>query len=736
MKPALNQQAARATTGTQNWTDASITGDQTLQLFFGTEATANNTTTASGKMVLGATDLTHNAAITNVSLDATSAASANTSSVGSSTASIIRTTSGGGESVIAAVSATLSNGLTMNYTTADAGTYLYNALSLAGSDHDANQSFAQFATTDTSKVITHGLTGGAPEQLILWITHTSTGTDVAGNPANTTIVFWDGTNSTSVSTNFSTQPTTPTNLKGRITTDAGHYIDNSGTDIATFSIGSVGATTFTLTRSATGSVAAFVSCIAFRHLSGNWSAQAGIATLPTSTGNAAFITGMAVQPQVLITVPTRLTSTALAANSDAAGSLGFCIACNNAGTTQQMATAMTEKNAVATTVSKCYVSNSKALVLLDNTGTPTNLATVQSWDSGGVTLNHSAVGASGFQVMYLAFGISNPSTTLGLVPRPGSPALNAPRNLSQFIGVGRVSAPAPIIAAPLTGLSVSMSVAYGPSVPPASGGFIPQPGPGSAGPFNNGQFISRIASTSNPSASVGALTGLSVSMSTLFGDASGSPGALSGLSVSQSVAFGPGSILTAGQLSGLSISSSVAYGQTTGIGELDGLSASMSLVFALPPTPPPTPVIIPNVVGLEDQVAIAQLLALGFVVTLVFDASMTIPEDFVDAQNPAPGPFSKGGNVTITISTGIARTAGMGGSKWGAGGGGITPVGSPDSVLETMAEAERQANYQITIRGDSVAAEMSKAELSGQTPDDLLPLGGNTSGNPTGGDRG
>jgi hypothetical protein len=405
MKPALNQQATRTTNGTQNWTDASIASDQTCEIFFGTEAIANATTTANGKIALGATDLTHNLSFSSESIDAATASSANATTVGSTTKCLSRYSSGGSATVAAAISATLSNGITINQTTSDGAAYLFNALSLAGSDHAVHISSTQFATTDTSKVVTHG-DSSAPDAVILFVSVGSTGTDVAAFAQKAIIAFWDGTNSASTSYSCSTS-TSPTLLAARINTDLGHQLDNVGTDVATLSIGSVGATTFTLTRTATGSTALFVTCISIRHTSGTWAAKAGITTLPTSTGNAALITGMAAQPQVLLTVATRLTSTALAANSDAAGSVSFGVACNNAGTTQQMAVAMTNKNAQTTTVSKSYTVNNLALLSLDNTGATVNKATVNSWDAGGVTLNHSAVGASAFEMMYLAFGIAS-----------------------------------------------------------------------------------------------------------------------------------------------------------------------------------------------------------------------------------------------------------------------------------------------------------------------------------------
>lgn len=420
MKPEISQQATRTTNGAQDWTYASVASDQTLQLFFGTEALANNTTTANGKLFLGATDLTNNLVVNLATGDAVAAASAFSTTTGSSTKCLERNVSSGTVSLSAAVSAALSNGTRITYGVTDGVAYLFNGLSLAGTDHVCHISTAQFSTTDTNKVVTHG-DSAAPDGVILIITVGSTGTDVPSFPQKTIYAFWDGTTSVSVSELVSTQ-TNPILLAARANNDLGHQFDNFGTDVATLSIGSVGPTTFTLTRTATGGIPLFVQCISIRHTSGTWAGKCGIATTPTSPSTVALTTGMAAQPQVLFTIATRLTSTALAANSDAAGSLSFGVSCDNAGTTQQMAVAQTNKNAVATSVNKCYTSNNAALLSLDNTGAVVNKATAV-WNSDGVSLNHSAVGASAFEFIYFTFGISSGINSAATASASASAAL-------------------------------------------------------------------------------------------------------------------------------------------------------------------------------------------------------------------------------------------------------------------------------------------------------------------------
>lgn len=375
----------------------------------------------------------------------------------------------------------------------------------------------------------------------------------------------------------------------------------------------------------------------------------------------------------------------------------------------------------AAEIGQNHIGTTQCFVWDDIVQTTATSITADTWTISAGDQSLSSVGV----VAALLPGIS---VTTGPLPTPGSPALSSPRNNLQFQGVGRVVGLPPLIAAAMNGLSVSSSVLYAGTFTASTLGFIPQPGPGSAGPFNNNQFFQSPAATSAPSPSTGTLFGLSFAASVLYGAVTGA-GELDGAtSVSASVVFGPGSTLNAGGLSGLAIVDSVAYGSVTGAGPSGGLSVSMSLAYMAIAPIPISPVTLPNLVGLEDQVAISTLQSLGLGATLLIASSVTIPEDFVTFQNPQPGMVPQGTNVTITISSGLEQFAGIGGSKWGAQGGGSAPAASPEPVLETLSKTKRQANYQITTQGDSVEAELSNTGLSGQTPDDNLPSGGNNSG--------
>lgn len=406
MKCAILQQQTPASNGTQDWTDPGVSNDFQGLILWGCEAAANGSTIGNSKFFFGATDGVRNISFDIESIDATAAASANSSTIGSSTACYQRVTSSGVQTVLAAVQSVLATGVRLNYSLTDAGTYLTNGMLLSGSDIEFVVSSVFFNSTDTSKTVTHNDTA-APQLIMAFCAtgNSGTGTDTPFFPQNPVIGLWDGTNSVGFGMNC-TASTNPTALAARMLAgDMGHMIA-LGADGGNLTISSVGATTFTLTRSATNSEAMFCVFVGIRQKSGagTWMAQAGQTTLPTSTGVTPLVTGLPSTPQVLFTFPTRLVTTAFVGNSDTAGSFGMGGACNNAGVTQQGASAFTEKNAVATTVCKSYTT-AGALLTLDNTGAPVNQATVASWDATDITLNHTAVGASAYEMMYLTFGI-------------------------------------------------------------------------------------------------------------------------------------------------------------------------------------------------------------------------------------------------------------------------------------------------------------------------------------------
>lgn len=405
MKPAIvTTNTTRTTVGTQDITDASVTSDLVAFMPLMTHATATNTLTAKGQLSFGCTDLTNSIAGACGIQDATAGATAK--SYGTNVNCLAHTVAGSGADVLATYSSTLSNGVRLNYGNVNGTAYAFGSLLISGSDIAVKVASQVFLATDTVKTITHGHPS-APSAFIIRVQNGAVAVPATSDLCEL-IGFWDGTNSVGASFNHNTG-SNPTAVSARIIgTDLGRSIRANG-ERFTVTVGNVTATTLDITFSAASTAGAIVEIISFRPLSGSFAAAAGITTLPTGTGNSTFISGMAVKPQLLFTVSTRLTGTTLD-STDAAGSFGIGVACNNAGSTQQMAVALTSQDNVATSVAKCRTDDSTAVMVLDNTGAVDFAATIQSWDSGGVTINTSNAGASAFETIYLAMGLTSSSS--------------------------------------------------------------------------------------------------------------------------------------------------------------------------------------------------------------------------------------------------------------------------------------------------------------------------------------
>jgi|HubBroStandDraft_4_1064222.scaffolds.fasta_scaffold41948_8 hypothetical protein len=85
------------------------------------------------------------------------------------------------------------------------------------------------------------------------------------------------------------------------------------------------------------------------------------------------------------------------------------------------------------------------------------------------------------------------------------------------------------------------------------------------------------------------------------------------------------------------------------------------------------------------------------------------------------------GGQTLTPNPNVNAPAGIGGSLWGANGGGITPVGVGKTIMGTLSDGETAANYQASPPASINASEANTA-LSGQTLDSAIPSGNSNSG--------
>lgn len=102
------------------------------------------------------------------------------------------------------------------------------------------------------------------------------------------------------------------------------------------------------------------------------------------------------------------------------------------------------------------------------------------------------------------------------------------------------------------------------------------------------------------------------------------------------------------------------------------------------------------------------------------------------------------GGQTLTPNRNVTAVAGWGGDKWGAYGGGITPIGGgvtgvtgwDERVVATASNGQTADNYEqspipVNAKGaptQSVLTKQANATLSGTSFDDALTSGGSNQG--------
>ena len=405
LKVAIAQAAARSGTGTQDFTDsgAGFSSDVKAAIFIGSNATTADTATGQGHFRLGlaaATGGNTQAAFATISRTSTTtyAATRTVQTAACYTARSGTTT----PSAVAAIDSWLSNGIRINWTDASEENELVTAL-LLGGDIEARVVSGAWAA-ETAKTISHGLSG-APEVIIA--------INAIAFGAQCSVGFWATGGTYGYGNLYVEHNVATTNTFSAANTDAILAVKTDGAVARTFTISNVGASTFDCTASSahTGTLA----FLCLRGTSDAITAKAGAFTTKiSSTGTEAEVTGMAVAPQVLLALPTLLTSLG-ALSGDSA--YGLIASCNRAGTTQYGGVSLIEDDGITPTTAPPYsrVTADSALVLMGVDGTEDVVATVDSWDSGGVTLNYSNIGASAFQTPYLAFGIQSTTKYLKIL---------------------------------------------------------------------------------------------------------------------------------------------------------------------------------------------------------------------------------------------------------------------------------------------------------------------------------
>lgn len=459
MKQYIGQTAAPVSNTTFDFTDPVVASDWKGHIFFGSEATANDTTTATGQFIFGATDGVRNVCVITALRDAQTGAAARAVSYASNTACVARMiVSSSSVNLLGAYSATLANGVRLALSANDATAHLINGLGFAGADIEFAVSSVAFASTDTVKTVTHNLTG-TPDIVIMASINGLVSFGTTGE-ARMTIGIYDGTNSVGVGFNQTTQ-VTPTTLAAMLTTDFGHSIVSLA-DHATFSLANVGASTFDCRRSVAAGDAACVIFVAIRAPGGGAIKKAFTANLPTATGSAALVSGLGANPSVMMMIPTRLIANTLQTD-DSTGSLGISAAVNNGGATQQAAMAIVTQDAAATSVGKCRITTSAALLALNTTPAVNNQATVTSW-TGGVTLNHTTVGLTANKVIGFVFGIAAAGSNVSLSVDSGAAAISGQQADSDIAAPwteGALTISGQDIALNASGLSYTVTVDAG-----------------------------------------------------------------------------------------------------------------------------------------------------------------------------------------------------------------------------------------------------------------------------------
>lgn len=413
MKCATVQVACPASTGNMDFTDgtAGFSTDVNFALFTTSVATANDTATARGRFGIGFTDGANNFACAMDESDATAGAGAQ-GIVSTSKCILAYTANSGVAAPVGGFSSLLSNGVRMNITTATTGR-LVSATMLGGPDNAAKVGSIQFISSDTSKVITHGL-GGTPETIGILIGAGGNGDLTAISGMGFGLYDSSGTMvGGTIALNNNANPTQDNALIN--SGETGRVLNVAGSSAATLTVTSVGATQFTITMSAAPGSNVLVGWFALRGTSTPMVSKTFLNSSPTSPGNQVAVSSMSAKPQVIWRWCTRMTAAGSVVTDDTAGAFGLGMACNNNGTTQYGSAFAACQDAVATSAAKNVASNTCAGGTLDNTGAFVTKNTINSWDSGGVTDNFSAVSASALQFAGIALGIPAgfPTGTLG-----------------------------------------------------------------------------------------------------------------------------------------------------------------------------------------------------------------------------------------------------------------------------------------------------------------------------------
>lgn len=322
-----------------------------------------------------------------------------------------------------ATGALIANGVRLSWTDQSQGELV--KVILIGGDVECAVASLTSNNTTGAQAVTHGLTA-APQAVIAMSPGQASG-DSGGN-AKYGIGFWDGTNSKALGVSLSPggQTTVPATGQLSSTVLLANKANASGFTW-TAAISNVGATTFDITLSANST--SLMHFLSLRSTSGTaLGVKAGTFATKTSTGTSADIASMSQSPQVVLYALSRTIAVDTNYSGvDDATNLGLGVAVKNTGTgsTQYATIVNCSVDGALTSTNHAYTqaSNTQAIRILDAASSCAAdvEATINSWDSGGITNNYSNIAATGRQVLYLAIGADVPAApTFSVAPAIGT----------------------------------------------------------------------------------------------------------------------------------------------------------------------------------------------------------------------------------------------------------------------------------------------------------------------------
>ena len=394
--------AAGTPTFTQDFTDsnAGFASDVKAAIFIGSSATANHTDTADAYLSIGV--VTGSGAewcVCNMSSDA--ATPNETARCQQQSQLYSHINNAGTTNGDAAFNSFLSNGIRINWTDQSVSELI--TCVLLGGDIEA-------------KVVNGIFVGGAPETLN--VAHGMSGTPEVviqlminqnADPGSNSVGrlstgFWAASQQSAMTMAFGTGTSQSSNMYLHSAASGGEQQTGAALNYIT-TISAVDATNVSIATNATaGTDRVILLCL--RGTAGAIVAKTGIYSTPTATGNDTPISGMSAAPQVLLSIPTRMTAVDTGDTTDSAAAYGLIAVVNNGGSQYGGATSTCDDAKAAPMDNSHETTNSQALRILAVAGTADVEATVNSWDSGGVTFNYSNINASAWKIPYLAFGVA------------------------------------------------------------------------------------------------------------------------------------------------------------------------------------------------------------------------------------------------------------------------------------------------------------------------------------------